>query len=132
MTVAADTAPVTQPWLAIVLAVLTLLGVIATAAGPAVVERIKNAGKPKDPKPEQPPSAAASAPEQAPQPSTPSIVARTDQALDLVEKALLDAQEERDKAQAKNEKLQKRIGYLEAELYRRDPTWNGGADGRAR
>lgn len=120
MELAADTAPLnTPPWLAIVLAVLTLLGVIATAAGPAIVERIKGAaGKPKEPKPET-------------TPTTPAVVARTDQALDLVEKALLDAQDERDKAQDRVEQLLMRIGYLEGELYRRDPLWNGGTDGRA-
>jgi len=123
MVLAADAASSTPPWLALALGVLTLLGVIATAAGPAIVERIKNAaGKPKDAKPEK---------AEQPAPSTPAVVARTDQALDLVEKAMVDAQDARDKAQARVEALLTRIDQLEAELYRRDPLWNGGTNGQA-
>ncbi|MFD5089311.1 hypothetical protein ACFWMR_01825 [Amycolatopsis thailandensis] len=122
MVLAADAAS-TPPWLALALGVFTLLGVIATAAGPAIVERIKNAaGKQKDPKPEKP---------DPPAPSTPAVVQRTDQALDLVEKAMVDAQAARDKAQARVETLLQRIDDLEAELYRRDPLWNGGSNGQA-
>ncbi|MGW4487844.1 hypothetical protein ACWEOE_28850 [Amycolatopsis sp. NPDC004368] len=119
MLLAADAPASGPPWLAVVLAVLTLLGVIATAAGPALVERIK-VGKPAKDKGSDPPALPA-----------PAIVQRTDQALDLVAQSLTDAYRERDEAQDQVKELLREVGRLNAELIRRDPTWDGGTSGRS-
>lgn len=137
MLLAADAAPASgPPWLAVVLAALTLLGVLATAFGPALVEKAKR-GKPKEE-----PKAASTEPAALP---TPAVVQRTDQALDLVGAAMEDAHRERDEAQSKrddalaeNRRLVKANAKLELEnvklralIYRLDPTWNGDSSGRS-
>ena len=131
MLLAADAAPTAgPPWLAIVVAALASIGVIATAFGPAIAEKVKR-GKPKDE------SKAAASTEPAALP-TPTVVQRTDQALDLVGVAMADAHHERDEAQTdnrrllkENTKLLKENGQLRALIYRLDPTWNGDSSGRS-
>ncbi|WP_410633386.1 hypothetical protein [Amycolatopsis sp. cmx-4-83] len=131
MLLAADAAPASgPPWLAVVLAALTLLGVLGTAFGPALVEKVKR-GKPKD----EPKAAPSSEPAALP---TPTVVQRTDQALDLVGAAMADAHRERDEAQAENKRLVKKNAALELEtvklralVYRLDPMWNGDSSGRS-
>lgn len=130
MLLAADAAPAGPPWLAVVLAALTLLGVLGTAFGPAVVEKVKR-GKKDDP----PKAAASTEPAALP---TPTVVQRTDQALDLVGAAMEDAHRERDEAQDDNRRLLKANAKLELEnvklralIYRLDPTWDGDSSGRS-
>lgn len=131
MLLAADAAPAAgPPWLAVVLAVCALLGVLGTAFGPALVEKIKR-GKPKD----EPNVTAGADPATLP---TPAVLQRTDQALDLVGVAMADAHHERDEAQSdnrrllkENAKLLKENGQLRALIYRLDPTWNGDTSGRS-
>jgi hypothetical protein len=134
---AADTAPAAgPPWLAVVLAVCSLIGVVGVALAPALVEKVKR-GKRDEPK-----VAASTEPAALP---TPTVVQRTDQALDLVGAAMEDAHRERDEAQAKrdealgeNKRLVKKNAGLELEnvklralIYRLDPTWNGDSSGRS-
>lgn len=132
MLIAADAAPAAgPPWLAVVLAVVSLIGVVGVALAPALVEKIKR-GKPK----EETKASAVSA-ESAALP-TPAVVQRTDQALDLVGAAMVDAQHERDEAQAKAERFAKAKAKVDLEnaqlralIYRLDPTWNGDSSGRS-
>ncbi len=130
MLLAADAASAAgPPWVAVVAAALASIGVIATAFGPAMVEKVKR-GKPRqDDKP------ASTEPSALP---TPAVVQRTDQALDLVGAAMADAQHERDEAQAANRRLLKANARLELEvvqlralIYRLDPKWNGDSSGRS-
>lgn len=131
MLLAADAAPASgPPWLAVVLAALTLLGVLGTAFGPALVEKIKR-GKPKD-------EAKVVASTEPAALLTPTVVQRTDQALDLVGLAMEDAHRERDEAQVdnrrllkENAKLLRENGQLRALIYRLDPMWNGDSSGRS-
>ncbi|MEU7787651.1 hypothetical protein [Amycolatopsis sp. NPDC049159] len=131
MLLAADAASAAgPPWLAIVVAALASIGVIATAFGPAIAEKVKR-GKPKD----EAKAAASTEPAALP---TPTVVQRTDQALDLVGAAMTDAHRERDEAQARAERLSKANTKLEREnaalrtlIYRLDPTWNGDSSGRS-
>ncbi|WP_409186501.1 hypothetical protein F9C11_20620 [Amycolatopsis sp. VS8301801F10] len=117
------------PWLAILLGVLTLIGVLVTAYSPILLERIKQRrGKDKPG-----PDAAAVLPS-----PKPGVVRRTDQALDLVGDAMADARRERDEAQDENRKLLKANAKLVQEntalkvlLYRLDPTWDGEIRGRS-
>ncbi|WP_116206217.1 hypothetical protein [Amycolatopsis circi] len=116
------------PWLAILLGVLTLIGVLVTAYSPVVVERIKQR-RAKEP---------VKADESAALPAAPAAVRRTDQALDLVSDAMADARRERDEAQDDNRRLLKTNAKLVQEnaalkglVYRLDPMWNGEIRGRS-
>lgn len=116
------------PWLAIVLGVLTLLGVLVTAYSPVLVERIKQRRGGKD----------IAKPDAPVLPPAPAAVQRTDQALDLVGDAMADARRERDEAQDENRRLQKANTKLMQEnaalkglVYRLDPMWNGEIRGRS-
>lgn len=143
MLLAADATPVAgPPWVAVIVAALASIGVIATAFGPALVEKVKR-GKPKD-EPNGEPKTAAASSEPAGLP-TPTVVQRTDQALDLVGAAMVDAHRERDEAQAKrdevygknqqlvkaNAKLELENAKLRALIYRIDPKWDGDSSGRS-
>ncbi|UKD55164.1 hypothetical protein L3Q65_46180 [Amycolatopsis sp. FU40] len=116
------------PWLAILLGVLTLIGVLVTAYSPVLVERIKQR---RAKEPATPDSAATL-------PAAPAAVRRTDQALDLVSDAMADARRERDEAQDDNRRLLKANAKLVQEnaalkglVYRLDPMWNGEIRGRS-
>ncbi|MEV6905154.1 hypothetical protein [Amycolatopsis sp. NPDC051372] len=115
------------PWLAILLGVLTLIGVLITAYSPILLERIKLRRGKAPAKPDEP----------AALPAAP-VVQRTDQALDLVSDAMADARRERDEAQDDNRRLLKANTKLVQEnaalkglVYRLDPTWDGEIRGRS-
>lgn len=135
MLLAADAAPAAgPPWLAVVLAVVSLIGVVGVALAPALVEKVK-LGKPKEQAKDEAKKAASAEPSALP---TPTVVQRTDQALDLVGVAMADAHHERDEAQTdnrrlvkENTKLLRENGQLRALIYRLDPTWNGDSSGRS-
>jgi hypothetical protein len=117
------------PWAAIVVAVITFIGVCATAFAPALLERIKR---------RRARGTAESGSEAAALPPAPAVVQRTDQALDLVGDAMVDARRERDEAQTENRALLKKNARLVQEnadlrtlIYRLDPTWNGEIRGRS-
>ncbi|GAA1281601.1 hypothetical protein [Saccharothrix xinjiangensis] len=103
---AAATGP---PWLAIALGVIALLGVIATATGPALAERMKRG---------QPPASTTAAPAVPPAVEGP---------VDLVREIVADLRRERDEAQERADRLADELAeerrasaVKDVELARRD------------
>lgn len=135
MLLAADAVAAAGPaWVAVVAAALASIGVIATAFAPALVEKVKR-GKPKEDPKDEPKAAASTEPTALP---TPTVVQRTDQALDLVGAAMADAHRERDEAQGETRRLVKANAKLALEnvqlralIYRLDPMWDGDSSGRS-
>lgn len=88
--------PSTPPWLAIVLALIALLGVMF---GPALAERVKRGSKPPDPQ---------------------TAADRADTALAMVQDAMDDLQRRLDEATAENRRLQRKLEQREGTGTRRE------------
>lgn len=97
MTVAAEASSAGPPWVAIVLAVIALLSAVGVALAPAFVERIRQRGRSED--------SPAAAP-----------VRSADLALEMVERALRDAWQQRDEAEERAAQYMRERDEARAEL----------------
>lgn len=104
---AADPVPVTgPPWLAIVLAAIAVLGVIATAFGPALVERVKRGGAPQQ--------------QAVPAVEPAKTHAAADQSLAIVQDMVNDLQRRLDTAERRLDERDQELQQVREQLAERD------------